>query len=334
MYKLAVRNGNSFLNSNLLPFSLSLLTFLTHFPLRRRQEFLGMIKKEIGTLADERERDRRIKELAERLEQLQLAENRAELERAKLQTTADANLKATNDVHGDVVLHREESRLRAVRAEGQMSTLSSGMSRLGSDVNAINKTMGDVAKKADLEENQRRLNATLEQRERQFREELEEMMTRQQEQREAEQTRLAATLSDSVVKQQRELFCASETGMDRRRADDLEIQNSVLRAEIAEMRRRRQSNTSAPSTNRVLFQMDEEAASASAPPVLSDRNTVNLPPSAAVRSNAAAEKHVNDMRRETERKKRAADAASKLAPLPPVPTPRKSARKSRQVVRY
>lgn len=265
------------------------------------------------------------------MQQLQLAENQAELERAKLQTTADANLKATNDVHGDVVLHREESRLRAARSEGQMATLSSGVSRLDSSVKAINTSMGDVAKKADLDENRRRFEAALEQK---LKEELEEMMTRQQEQREAEQTRFAAKLSDSVVKQQRELFRASETGKDRRRADDLEIQNNKLLAEIAEMNRRGQSNASAHSTSRVLFQMDAEAPSASAPPALSDRNTVNLPPSAAVRSNAAAEKHVNDVRRETERKKRATDAASKLAPLPPVPTPRKSARKSRKVDRY
>ena len=279
-----------------------------------------MIEEKTSILAEEKARKQEIEDLAERLEQ-------ATIERAKLQTTADANLKATNDVHGDVTLHREESRLRAARSEGQMATLSSGVSRLDSSVKAINTSMGDVAKKADLDENRRRFEAALEQK---LKEELEEMMTRQQEQREAEQTRFAAKLSDSLVKQQRELFYASETGKDRRRADDLEIQNNILRAK---MHRRGQSNASAHSTNRVLFQMDEEAPSASAPPVLSDRNTANLPPSAAVRSNAAAEKHVNDMRRETERKKRATDAASKLAPLPPVPTPRKSARKSRNVVR-
>lgn len=282
-----------------------------------------MIEEKTSILAEEKARKQEIEDLAKRLEQ-------ATIERAKLQTTADANLKATNDVHGDVALHREESRLRAARSEGQMTTLSSGVSRLDSSVKAINTSMGDVAKKADLDENRRRFEAALEQK---LKEELEEMMTRQQEQREAEQTSFAASLSDSVVKQQRELFYASETGKDRRRAEDLEIQNNKLRAEMAEMRRRGQSNASAPSTSRVLFQMDEEAPSASAPPALSDRNTVNLPPSVAVRSNAAAEKHVNDMRRETERKKRATDAASKLAPLPPVPTPRKSARKSRKVVR-
>ena len=65
-----------------------------------------------------------------------------------------------------------------------MTTLSSGVSRLDSSVKAINTSMGDVAKKADLDENRRRFEAALEQK---LKEELEEMMTRQQEQREAEQ---------------------------------------------------------------------------------------------------------------------------------------------------
>lgn len=124
----------------------------------------------------------------------------------------------------------------------------------------------------------------------------------------------------------KELFKETETGKARRRADDLEIKNRQLEEENRQLR----------AASRKLFPEKEEESKPKVPstPILSTQNRANLPPSAAARSFAASEKHVLSTRKENERKERAAEAASKPAPLPPVaPTPRRSSRTPRPTKR-
>ena len=130
------------------------------------------------------------------------------------------------------------------------------------------------------------------------------------------------------LKATEDMFNDTETGNARRRADALEIENRRLRAMLEAQR--------GSSTNRQLFPEKEEESKPKVPstPILSAQNRANLPPSAAARSFAASEKHVESTRKENERKMRVAEAASKPAPLPPVvPTPRRSTRKPRPVKR-